>query len=294
MSDSTSYEKGFDGKWLVSEYVYSPSGRFNGVVKQERLVEPLENGRLRVSQKCEPDERLSDSPMEKFRGHHVFECEPDGHARRYLGPSVLGTGLTWGEGAMTGRGIWPDFGHNFTSFAVVGEPGVQLTGGAFFNGREMIANIAGIAHPQTDENTPWPELSGPENPAELSLNWTGKVREVSPMGEVVSETPIERRYDSTSSHRCFTEFVNEQECAQLTTEANRQRLMVSGRIGTNTVHGLGKQYGWLIEFELCLPNGTIVEWMEVLDSVRGRLVGIRRWWTDGILDRVEVVNLSPN
>ena len=194
---------------------------------------------------------------------------------------------------MTGRGIWPDFGHNFTSFAVVGEPGVQLTGGAFFNGREMIANIAGIALPQTDENTPWPELSGPENPADLGLAWTGTLREVSPRGEVVSEEVVCRTYESTASNRRFTERVNSQESLHLKTEENRKRLMVSGHIANSAVHGLGKQYGWLVEFELCLANGSIVEWMEVLDADRSRLVGIRRWWTDGLLNRVEILNLAP-
>ena len=293
MTESNTYEKGFDGKWLVSEYVYSPSGRFQGVVKQERWVEPLENGRLRISQKCNPAPSLEGHAMARFRGHHVFECEPDGQARRYLGPSVLGTGLTWGEGAMTGRGIWPDFGHNFTSFAVVGQPGVQLTGGAFFDGPEMVANIAGIACPQTDEETTWPEFSGPENPAAIGLQWTGTIRRVNPAGEVLTEQTLNRTYSSKTTQRPFAEEVDGQSTVQLVTEPNRGRLMVSGQIADRKVYGLGKQYGWLVQLELCLPGGVIVEWMEILDGARDRVVGIRRWLTDGILDQVEIVNLAP-
>ena len=33
--------------------------------------------------------------------------------------------------------------------------------------------------------------------------------------------------------------------------------------------------------------------MEVLDARRGRLVGLRRCWADGVLIRVEVMNLCP-
>ena len=57
--------------------------------------------------------------------------------------------------------------------------------------------------------------------------------------------------------------------------------------------GLGKRYGWGTELTLYLPAGRRVDWMEVLDAGRGRLVGLRRWWADGALYRVEVMTLRP-
>ena len=67
---------------------------------------------------------------------------------------------------------------------------------------------------------------------------------------------------------------------------------MSGRVGDIPIQGLGKAYGWLTELELCLEPNRIVEWMEVLDARRGRLVGLRRWWTDAVMERIDVVNLS--
>ena len=125
MTRQTHYENRFEGMWLVSEYVHTPSGELAGIIRQTRQVHPLKSGRIGVTQYCELDAKLAQGPMAKFQGEHFFELSPDGHARRYLGPAVIGSGLTWGEGAMTGRGLWPDFGHNFTSFAVMSTPKLQ-------------------------------------------------------------------------------------------------------------------------------------------------------------------------
>ena len=67
----------------------------------------------------------------------------------------------------------------------------------------------------------------------------------------------------------------------------------AGRARRSPFQGFGKRYGWATELTLIMPGGRRVEWMEVLDAVRGRLVGLRRWWNDGALSRVEVMNMCP-
>ena len=185
MSGDAEQQKSFEGTWLVTEYVYTPAGLFCGVIRQERRVEPVEPGRIRVTQECAPEAALAGGPMEAFAGRHVFDLIADGRARRYLGPAVLGTGLTWGPGAMTGTGMWPEFGHDFTSYAVVAEPTLQLTGGKFCNGPEMVANIIGVATPQTSADPEWPTLDGTELAHEVAMSWEGTLRTVKADGEVV-------------------------------------------------------------------------------------------------------------
>ena len=138
---TTTKEPGFDGTWLVTEYVYEGDGRFAGIVHQRRILENAPNNRIRVIQYCEPDEQLRGNAMESFRGRYEFEVSIDGNIRRYHGVDVVGTGRTWGKGAMTGRGNWPRFGHNFSSFSVLGGKRLQLTGGKFFRATEQVANI---------------------------------------------------------------------------------------------------------------------------------------------------------
>ena len=93
MAHQATYENSFEGTWLVSEYVYSPSGEFSGVVRTTRQVEALGEGRVRVTQQCTPGPELENGPMASFRGEHVFDLLPAGHARRYLRPDVIGVGL---------------------------------------------------------------------------------------------------------------------------------------------------------------------------------------------------------
>ena len=295
MTNRSTYENRFEGAWLVSEYVYTPSGEFSGVVRQTRKVSPTENGRIQVTQNCMPSDQLYNSPMASFRGEHVFDLVPDGHARRYLGPAVIGSGLTWGEGAMTGRGLWPSFGHNFTSFAVMSEPEVQLTGGKFFTGTEMVANIVGIAEPQTSDEPDWPRLEGETEAWVCAENWQGKTRQVNAQGKVLKESTLHRSYSIVEGQRFLTEKVDDCDsiCFQISVSKKNQIQVLGEALGAS-LQGLGKAYGWLTELELCLAPSWIVEWMEVLDARHRRLVGIRRWWNDSVLDHIDVVNLSAN
>ena len=105
--------------------------------------------------------------MADFAGDWVFDMEVDGRQRRYLGPDVVGTGTEWQPGAMTGRGVWPRFGYEFESYSVLLAPDRQLTGGFFSLAHRSVADIVGVAVPESagveprlDLSVPVPEVEG--------------------------------------------------------------------------------------------------------------------------------------
>jgi len=175
----------FGGAWLVTEYVFDPDGTHVGIVRQRRTVEPIDDGRLRVIQVCEPGPELAGHAMEKFAGEWVFDLEIDGAHRRYLGPDVVGLGTEWQPGAMTGKGLWPRFGHEFTSYAVLVTPDRQLTGGFFSKAGRSVADIIGVAVPESAGVEPTLDLSvaAPEAGPEWQLS-----RTVGPMRVAISRT----------------------------------------------------------------------------------------------------------
>lgn len=273
----------FLGRWLVSEYVYNPDGRFVGIIRQTRRLEQLAGGIIRVTQRSAPQLEVAQHPMAAFAGEWVFELTVEGRVRRYQGPDVLGVGLTWDEGVMTGRGVWPRFGHSFRSFAIMARPNCQITGGKFFNATEMIAHIVGIAMPE-EAATTWPELGGPSWPGAIEPHWQGSLRRVSNMGIVQEELALRRTYTQSG----WAETLDGAEVLALQFEPLDSRLRVTG-----SVTGIGKQAGWLLEIEAFTSSGVTLEAMEVLDSTRGHLVGIRRWLANDLLQQVETVQLSP-
>ena len=151
----------FGGAWLVVEYVYDPNGTYRGEVTQRRIVEPAGDNRLRVTQHCQPSPDLADHPMSAFAGEWVFDLEVDGTQRRYLGPDVVGTGTEWQPGAMTGQGVWPRFGYEFESYSVLVAPDRQLTGGFFSLAGRSVADIIGVAVPESSGKEPHLDLSAP-------------------------------------------------------------------------------------------------------------------------------------
>lgn len=134
----------FLGAWRVTEYVYSPAGELLGRVHQDRQLHEQSDGSLRVYQLCSPTASLDNHPMGEFRGEWVFNLTREGNIRRYNGPDVLGFATQWSPGMITGRGIWPHFGYNFTSFSATISPTRQLTGGTFSRAGEPIAVIVGL------------------------------------------------------------------------------------------------------------------------------------------------------
>jgi hypothetical protein len=139
----------FDGAWAVVEYVFDPDGTFRGVVDQRRLVEPVADGHLRVTQICRSSPELAGHPMAAFEGEWVFDLYVDGDDRRYVGPDVVGLGTQWAPGAITGSGQWPRFGYDFESYGVLIAPERQLTGGFFSLVGRSVADIVGVAAPES-------------------------------------------------------------------------------------------------------------------------------------------------
>ena len=285
----------FLGAWLVTEYVYNPDGTFAGIVRQRRELVRLENGRLQVTQDCRPEPSLTDHAMGEFEGNFVFELSVDGRYRRYHGPAVFGTGRPWGEGAMTGRGLWPEFGHNFRSFALLPEPYWQLTGGQFFNATEMMANIVGVAVNERNSHD-WPELEGPHWAGDVARQWQGTMRQVGKKGIVEREIPLRRHYGQHFDDQLsWTDHWDERVNFALDLRPKIGRLQING-VGEPGVvlRGIGKQFGWLLEIEAVSDPGVTVELMEVLDGRSGYLIGFRRWLRDNELERVEVIQLRPS
>lgn len=268
----------FLGAWLVSEYVYNPNGALVGVVHQRRKLARLENGNLRVWQWCEPCD--FEHPLAKREGEYVFELQVEGRARRYLGPDVIGNGLSWGEGVLTARGLWPRFGHNFTSFSVQTSAERQVTGGKFFNASEMVANIVGVAVADDGRGGRPSALTGPTWAHEISERWRGTMRTVDAGGKVIAERVAERRYSGLG-------WVEGDDADAVRLTENGDRYLFSSA----NLTGIAKRVGWMTEIEAFGAGGVSVEWMEVLDGVE--LISLRRWKRDEIIQQVEVLRLKP-
>ncbi len=168
----------FGGDWLIVEYVYDPDGTFRGEVAQRRIVEQAGEGRLVVTQQCQPSSQLAGHPMAAFAGEWVFDLEIDGDQRRYLGPDVVGSGTLWQPGALTGQGLWPRFGYEFESYSVLVAPDRQLTGGFFSLAGRSVADIVGVAVPEASSEEPRLDLSAP--PPDPDGTWPLR-RAVGPM-----------------------------------------------------------------------------------------------------------------
>lgn len=179
----------FGGAWLVAEYVFDPDGTYRGSVLQRRRVEPAGVERFRVAQSCRPSPELDGHPMAAFAGDWVFDMEIDGSERRYLGPDVVGAGTEWSPGAITGRGAWPRFGYEFESYSVLVTPDRQLTGGFFSLAGRSVADIVGVAVPESAGVEPSLDLSAPV--PEVEGTWPRR-RRVGPL-LVASDQPSASR-----------------------------------------------------------------------------------------------------
>ena len=165
----------FVGDWRVTEYVFDPEGTYQGRIRQQRHLERRTDGRIRVTQVCEPERRLIDHPMAEFAGTWDFDLTIDGDRRLYQGPDVIGSATEWEPGAMTGRGVWPRFGHDFDSFSVMVAEGRQITGGRFGVTVDPVAVIIGVAEPAASMgDDQWPGLD---------LDWWPNETVIRPEGE---------------------------------------------------------------------------------------------------------------
>lgn len=296
----------FIGAWRVCEHMFDPSGAFIGVVHQRRRLERLSSSRMRVIQDCEPLLEIQGHPMARFAGHHEFELVVEGDERRYLGPAVIGSARAYGPGAMIGAGLWPDFAHGFTSFSVVPEAHIQLTGGRFFTASSMVANIAGVAVPEGTKGTDepdWPRLEGPTWPGDVASEWTGIRRSVDVPSGLRTEVEVIRRFDDDSwIERSSTSPYEEVrlECPHPSVEhAHRIEAVYRTPEGRIRCRGMARRYGWLLDADVvgdprhdASPHIAISS-TQMLDSRRGHFVAMTQWFRSGEPRRVDVSILRP-
>ncbi|MCL4871178.1 MAG: hypothetical protein KJ063_19635 [Anaerolineae bacterium] len=289
---SPSQPPSFLGAWLVQEYVYNPDGTFAGTVQQRRELVRQPDGRIRVTQHCQPGPELAGHPMGRFTGTPVFDLTVAPPYRHYHGPAVIGTAITWSDGVMTGQGIWPEFGHNFRSFTILTQPARQLTGGKFSNASQMVANIIGLVVPEEAANG-WPTFSGPHWPGELAQTWVGTAEKVRVSSLESAVRPLHRRYLTQQGWQGWQDEPTNAPTTQWQLTADGQRWRVSGNRQTIPLHGIGKQFGWLLEIEAVVGFNHTVMMMELLDAAGNQLIGLRHWLVDNQLFEVEITRLQP-
>lgn len=275
----------FQGSWRVREYVYRPDGGPVGTVYQRRKLAPGAERGLRVIQDCEPDRGLAGHPMDGFRGHHEFDLVPEGTARRYLGPDVVGAGVAFGDNAVLGRGVWPRFGYCFQSWSLMTGGDRQLTGGTFGRAGAPMAVIVGVAEPESATGS-WPTLGGPAWPGTVADRWSGTVTRYAPDGEGADTTELHRDYNGVG----FRERGAAPWSMQL--EAADGAFLISGTFGSKMITGFARRYGWATHVEATTMDGRHTDGVEVLDAARGTLTGFRRSWDGPTLTRIEVIHLS--
>jgi len=281
-----STDDAFLGCWLVREYVFDDDGSPVGCNHQQRLLERLENGRVRVTQRCRPDARLSAHPMAAFAGEWTFDLEINGRARLYHGPDVLGSAMSWGEGVMTGRGVWPRFGYNFASWSAMLAPDRQLTGGRFYSAGRCMAHLIGIgrligADHGVDESPEFPNLDLAGWPADLAGGWRGSRARFDASGACLGEEPMTRNYAPDGWREGEWGVVCQAAGA-------RQRVSGPG------FWGIARRVGPALELEGALAGGASVSMLEVVDAEARMLIGIHRVVVCEQLQRVAIIRLTPN
>ncbi len=287
----------FTGRWLVSEYVFNPDGAFVGVIHQHRYLEPVANNRLRVRQQMQIDPALAAHPMGRFAGNWTFDLVREGALRQYHGADVVGSGQPYGDSAMLGEGVWPRFGYNFTSFALMLHPQRQVTGGKFYAASQIVATIIGVAHPEThDQPDAWPSFSGPHAAHQVSRSWQGE----STLFDAVGQHPLTQSIAHESEvASTYDQYANGQALRVTYTDDGRGALDARGvltlpdTVEQQPLFGKAKRFGWSIESALYSPQGTRIETMTILDSESSALLSISRWSQGPVLHHVEIKTLRP-
>jgi hypothetical protein len=283
----------FTGRWLVSEYVYDDRGVFLGIVHQRRALEAQADGTVRVVQQCTPEASLDHHPMSEFRGEWVFTLRRDGRRRIYEGPDVVGLGLSWGDGAITGRGVWTRFGHNFTSFGVMATPERQLTGGRFYNGTELIATIIGVAVPErTSAIEAFPTLSGPKAPCDVSRLWQGSAHLYTAHGELKYEV---NQFERVCSETGWTTTLQGKTQEEMLFVPRQRRIECLADTIRGRWTGIGRCVGWMLEIDGVFQESPDMQtdYFAVLDGEGGNYVGIRRVMRNDVFSELAIERLRP-
>ena len=265
--------EGFIGDWRVTEYVHDPDGTYRGRIHQERHLDQRADGAVRVTQFCRPDSSLEDHPMGAFTGEWVFELTVDGDQRRYRGPDVVGGATEWAPGAMTGTGLWPRFGHDFDSYAVLAADDRQLTGGRFGVQARPAAVIAGVAVPASAVD----EGAGPE----LDLDWWPEGRWAGEVTRDGTRTTIERQF----GHDGWTDEIDGAPGDTVT--------LIDGALTTaDGGRGVAQRFGPSLRASAWTPEGSRREVLLVADSASGTVAGFDTRIADGH-STVSVIRLTP-
>lgn len=265
------------GRWLVSEYVYNPDGSFAGTLRQRRYLDSRPDGSTRVTQYCEPDAALEGHPMASFAGEWVFELAFEGRLRRYLGPDVYGIDTRWEEGIITGRGVWPRFGHNYTSYAVMVGQGRQITVAHFYNASALIATIAGVVVPETEDSRDhFPGLEGPYDPLTRSELWSGAEQLWTLEDGASLDKRTRQRFIRRAGGVVTWEEKTGIENRSLRFTPRGDRLSISG-----DGEGVAMRFGPLLE-AFIQTDGDFQEISECYDPGSQHIVRIVNGWRDGI------------
>lgn len=198
----------FTGDWLVTEYVHNADGTFAGLVHQRRSLQPSGENRFVVRQSCRVSDQLvaTGHPMAAFAGEWEFSLHRDGRLRHYHGPDVVGRGLSLGQQVIMGRGRWPRFGYNFTSFGISTGAERQITGGVFYDSdpAQPIARIVGIGVAEREGQPDYPHLPMQPIPSAGWAGYTAQRWHFGPDGEElpVNETALPGGEQTSIAYGC--------------------------------------------------------------------------------------------
>lgn len=283
----------FAGQWLFTETVYDPQGAKVGLIRQRRLLEPHGEDGMRVSEQCEPADEMNQHPMSAMRGNWNFQLKRVGRSRVYQGVDVYGNGMCWGSHTILDRAVWPRLGLTASSFAFMTSASRQITGGRYYLGSRLIANLTGVAVRQDPEAPPeFAALEGPTDPCDLARLWEGRAQVFNAQGTLVRDiTSFQRAWsdygwttmiDGTVAEEML--FVPHGDGFEAHSETQRGKWL-----------GLGRRFGYTLEIDGVFeqkPHMT-TDYIGVLDAAGGCFVGVRRLFQSDVLQTVAIEHFRP-
>jgi hypothetical protein len=158
-------------------------------------------------------------------------------------------------------------------------PERQITGGKFYNAGELVANIVGVAVPETlDSQDAFPTLSGATWAGNIAARWHGEQSSYDADG-CKTDAFVTRRYQSDE----WQETLNIYGAESVTTtrlESLNTRLLAM-RTGKSNSVGIAKRSGPLLDLHMHSADNHNIS-SEILDSLGGYLVCIDQLWSQNI------------